>query len=600
MTQINNLSKAYGGKTLFSDVTFSIGKKERCALIGRNGTGKSTLIKLLAGLEESDSGDICHPQGSVIGTLPQHLTFTEATIVEEAQLGLPYEIKDEVYRVKKILTGLGFSENDFYQSPDSFSGGYQLRVALCKVLVGEPDLLLLDEPTNYLDIASIRWLERFLCNWQGKLLFISHDRAFLNRVCTHVIGINRSSVKKIKGNLNKYSELIESQEETYELTRQKLDKKKAHMQSFIEKFGAKASKAKQAQSKAKTIEKMGSMSQLQDDSTLSFSFNYKRFPGQLLLKAEDLQFSYEPTDSEEPLINQLSVSIEKGERLGIIGKNGRGKSTILRLLTEEISPQVGSVVIKENTSIGYFGQTNIEKLHPENTIEEELVADFPGVPYSKIRGACGVMLFSGDDAKKRISVLSGGERSRVLLAKILLTPTNLLILDEPTHHLDLESVEAFINALSNFPGSVILVSHDESVLNQLNPDKLIICHTNAQEVFLGDYPTFLEKKGWGDADKKTKNKKRDLTEKESKEAQKNRHQALKNIQKKTNQIEKKIELLDKEKNSLEETLATAAQENDQKAVRSTSAKLKETTATLDTLYEEFQSLINKEEELANS
>lgn len=493
MLQIDRVSKSYGARALFSDASFHIGKRDRCALAGRNGSGKSTLLKIIAGEETVDEGSVSMPKGHRIGALPQHIRFTEFTLIEEAVLGLPVEERHCQYKVEIILEGLGFSDQDFEKPPESFSGGYQLRLALCKVLAGEPDLLILDEPTNYLDILAIRWLETFLRAWPGQILFVSHDRTFVNRVATHVIGIKRGQVKKVKGNLDAYNEMITIHEETYERRRENVEKKKKHMMSFVDRFGAKSTKAAQAQSRLRAIEKMETLEVLQEENDLAFKFNYKKIHSKRILTTKKLHFSYL---ASIPLIQNVHLEIENGERLAIIGKNGSGKSTLLRLLLKELIPNQGEVTLGPNTELAYFGQTNIDRLNGKHTIEEELSAAFPEVPYGQICRVCGAMLFSGDDIKKKISILSGGERSRVLLAKILLTPANLLLLDEPTHHLDVESVAALMHAINHFPGSVVLVSHDEDVLKKLNPHKLIICHKKRQEHFLGNYQLFLETKGW--------------------------------------------------------------------------------------------------------
>ncbi len=493
MVQVDRISKSYGDRLLFADVTFSIGRRERIVIAGRNGSGKSTLIRIMTGEETHDSGELRLPKGLRIGSLPQHLRFTEKTLIEEAVLGLPPEERELQYKVEIILEGLGFSDADFLKPPHSFSGGYQLRLALCKVLAADPDLLLLDEPTNYLDILAIRWLEKFLLDWRGELVLISHDRTFVNKVCTHVVGLKRGKAKKVKGNLKDYYEMIQIQEETYEKRREKIDKKKKHMMSFVERFGAKATKAAQAQSRVKAIEKLGEMEALQDEQSLLFRFNYRRNQSKKVLDCKQLSFSFNP---KKELIRNLGFELGNQERIAIIGKNGSGKSTILRLIAGELTPTAGDVVLGGNTELGYFGQTNIERLNGENRIEEELTQAFPSAPYAQVRAACGAMLFSGDDAKKPISVLSGGECSRVLLAKILLTPSNLLLLDEPTHHLDVESVEALMEAISHFEGSVVLVTHDEDVLHRYNPHKLIVCHDQHQQFFLGNYGEFLDTQGW--------------------------------------------------------------------------------------------------------
>lgn len=490
---VKQLTKAYGERVLFDEVNIHLGSGERCALVGRNGSGKSTLLKILSDQMGYDGGEIVTPRGCRIGTLAQHQQFLEKTLLDEAITGLQEEVRHESYRVERLLMGLGFTKEDFSAPPESFSGGYQLRLALVKVLAGEPNLLLLDEPTNYLDIVSIRWLERFLKGWPGEMIFVSHDRSFVNAVCTHILGIRRSQVFKNRGNLEAYESLMQVKEETHENRRIGLEKKKAHMQAFVDRFGAKATKAGQAQSRMKAIEKMETLESLKTEASLDFSFTYKATASRRLIEATDVSFAYIP---EEPLIQEVSLEVTSQERLAIIGKNGRGKSTLLRLLLGEIKPQSGKIQTTGSMQIAYFGQTHIDRLDNTMTIEGCLQDAFPSIPYGRIRAACGSMLFSGDDAKKRISVLSGGERSRVLLAKILLTPANVLLLDEPTHHLDMESVEALMVAIQKFEGAVVLVSHDESVLNAMKPKKLVVCKESRQTVFHGSYEAFLDSGGW--------------------------------------------------------------------------------------------------------
>lgn len=494
MVQLQNISKSFGGRVLFSQGNLHIGPQDRCAIVGRNGSGKSTLLRMILGEESVDEGELVIPQRKSIGTLPQHIVFTESTVLEEAVLGLPIELRDSVYLVEKILMGLGITEEMFRVSPESLSGGYRLRLALCKVLVAEPDILLLDEPTNYLDIVTIRWLERFLSRWQGQVLFISHDKSFVNKVCTHIIGIHRKQLKKVEGNLEKYYELLALSKESHERAREKIEKKKAHMQSFVDRFRAKASKAAQARGRQKAIDKLESLDALVDEAEIDFDFKYLRFNGKKLLETKHLSFSY---GAQGPLlINKLSLTVDPGDRLAVIGKNGRGKSTFLRLLTGHLRPSSGELIAAEKLVTGYFGQDSIEKLQLEHSLEEELSNACPKATYEEIRSACGVMLFDNDDMKKKIRVLSGGERSRVVLAKILLSETNFLILDEPTHHLDVESIDALLRAIKNFSGTVILVSHEESVLNDFEANKILIFESKRQRPFLGSYQDFLDRVGW--------------------------------------------------------------------------------------------------------
>ncbi len=489
MLQFSNVSKAYGGESVLEGLSFKLNKGDRCGLVGRNGSGKTTILRLITGEETRDGGSVDKPKDYSIGYLTQHLKFTEPTVIEDAALGLPPE---QIYKVEKILFGLGFKEEDLYKDPHLFSGGYQLRIHLAKVLVKEPDCLLLDEPTNYLDIISIRWLTKFLQNWPRECILISHDRDFMDHVTTHTLGVHRKSVKKLQGGTRKFYEQLLEEERVHEQTRLNLEKKRGHVESFITRFGGKASKATQAQSRKKQLERMPALEELAKLHHLDFNFPYAPFPGKRLLEATDIAFSY---DKKESLISDLNLTIDKGERIAIIGKNGRGKSTILRLLAQDLQPNKGNLKLSPNVKVGFFGQSNIERLHPKMTVEEEITLAAPHLSVAQVRNICGIMLFSGDLAKKTIGVLSGGERSRVLLGKILASPCNLLLLDEPTNHLDMESIEALMAAMELFEGAIILVSHSEMILRDL-PQKLVVCHERNQHIFDGDYDLFLEREGW--------------------------------------------------------------------------------------------------------
>ena len=493
MIQVENLSIGYSGDAILEDVSFTINPQERCGLIGRNGSGKTTLLRLLVGQEKVDTGTISFSKGYKLGYLDQHIRFSSPTVLEESLLGLKEEDRHETFRAEKILFGLGFKEEDLDVSPMQMSGGYQLRLHLTKVLLSEPDCLLLDEPTNYLDILSIRFLTRFLNQWKGELILISHDREFLDSVTTHTLGVHRKKVRKYKGGTTVFFEQIVQEEEIHERTRANLEKKKAHLQSFIERFGAKASKAGQAQSKQKLLNRIPALEKLKSLYDLEFHFHERPFHGKKMAELKGAAFSYE---KDKPIIHDLSFEIEKGERIAIIGKNGYGKSTLLRMIAGELECLAGEMRLSEQAAVGYFGQTNIMRLHPEATIEEEVGSANTQLNITQVKAICGQMMFSGDTAKKKVSVLSGGEKSRVLLGKILARPCNLLLLDEPTHHLDVESIEALIDALEDFEGAVVIVTHSELILKRLSLDKLVVCHVGRQEMFRGHYEEFIEKVGW--------------------------------------------------------------------------------------------------------
>lgn len=546
MIQVEGLSIAHQGIFLFDEVSFTIQPGEKCGLVGRNGSGKSTLIKLLTGQEIPDSGTTTFRKGYTIATLEQHIAFTQASVLQEALCHLPLEEQAKTYKAEKILHGLGFTEEAIEKSPALLSGGYQLRLHLAKALLLEPDCLLLDEPTNYLDIVTIRWLSELLKNWQGEFILISHDREFMDSVTTHTMGIHRQKVRKVKGSTIAFYEQICQEEEIYQRTAENFDKKRAHLQSFIDRFGAKATKAAQANARKKMLARIPSLEKLKELYHLDFAFNEAPFSGKKMIEANNLSFSYQ---SGQPIIEDLSLAIEKGERIAIIGKNGLGKSTLLKLLGKDLTPQEGAIKWADNVKLGYFGQTNIDRLHSGHIIEEEIASANPLLTYSEVKAICGLMMFSGAQAEKSISVLSGGEKSRVLLGKILATPCNLLLLDEPTHHLDMESIEALIDALEDFQGALILVTHSELMLKRIAFDRLVICRQGKQELFLGDYEDFLERRGWGEeVVQPSKKKGKDFREVKQQRAELigQRSKALKPIDQKIASLEKQLQTLESE------------------------------------------------------
>ncbi len=545
MIQVEDLKLVYSGEPVFEEVSFTVGPKERCGLIGRNGSGKTSLMRLLVGQEQPDKGTISFSKGYKLGYLDQHIRFTMPTVIEEACQGLRPEDRDETYRAEAILFGLGFKEEDMDLPPSQMSGGYQLRLHLTKVLLSEPDCLLLDEPTNYLDILSIRFLTRFLQQWKGELILISHDREFMDSVTTHILGVHRKRVHKYKGGTTTFFEQIVQQEEIYERTRSNLEKKKEHLQSFIDRFGAKASKAAQAQARQKQLNRIPALEKLKALYDLDFNFQEREFNGKKMMEAKEIAFSYE---EDTPIIHDLSLVIEKGDRIAIIGKNGYGKSTLLRLISGELSPQKGEVRISDQTHIGYFGQTNIQRLKSDATIEEEIGSANTALNLTQVKQICGQMMFAKDIAKKKISVLSGGEKSRVLLGKILARPCNLLLLDEPTHHLDVESIEALIDALEDFKGAVVIVTHTELILKRLSLNKIVVCHVGRQVPFDGHYEEFLEKVGWEEEGAQEKAER----ETSGKDERKKKHEELMVARAKIRPLENELRKIEKQISDKEE------------------------------------------------
>jgi ATP-binding cassette subfamily F protein 3 len=361
-------------------------------------------------------------------------------------------------------------------------------------------MLLLDEPNNYLDITSIRWLERFLIAWPSELMLITHDRSFMDRVVTHTLAIHRRRVKKIEGDTGKIYAQIAVEEETYEKTRINDERRRKEIENFIARFRASAQLQGLVESRKKTLAKMGKKDKLETIKTLAFDFAYRPFHGKYALNAEELTFGYEPG---HPLIKDFGLCIGARDRVFIIGPNGRGKTTLLKLLAGVLKPEIGGVASPAAVAPGYFEQTNVQSLVPQNTVLDEIQSADCGVEPGKARFLAGLMMFEGDDALKKITVLSGGEKSRVLLGRLIATPVNLLLLDEPTNHLDLESSDALLAAIEDFPGAVVMVTHDEMFLHAL-AERLIVFQEGGITVFEGTYERFLDRVGWSGEEERTR------------------------------------------------------------------------------------------------
>ena len=495
MIQVNNLSKGYAKQNLLEKITFQVGKGEKIGLVGRNGHGKTTLFRMIIGEETPDEGEISIPKNYRIGYQEQRLHFTQHTILRECAQALPPDHSADLWKVEKILVGLGFEMSDMERSPLEFSGGFQVRLNLTKLLLSEPDMLLLDEPTNYLDILAIRWLKGFLQEWKSEFILITHDREFMDDVVTHTIAIHRTRVRKLDGNTEKMYFQLANEEEIYEKTRLNEDKERKRIEQFVNRFKAKAKLASRVQSRVKKLERMDKRERLAEIKDLDFAFSFTPLAGRWAFEAQGISFSY---DGGKPyLIDKLEISVEKTDRVAIIGRNGKGKSTLIRMLAGELEPIEGGVRYPPNVRIGYFGQTNRETLTPHLTVEEEIYKSMEEPSRERARGIAGAMLFEGDFSQKLVSVLSGGEKARLLLGKILAAPTNLLLLDEPTNHLDMQASDALLEALDDYDGGCIIVTHNEMFLNAL-PNRLIVFDENRAFVFEGTYQEFLENVGWAE------------------------------------------------------------------------------------------------------
>ena len=582
MIKINQLSKSYFARELFADVSFQMTAGERLGLVGRNGHGKTTLFRLILGQEEPDSGEITIPRNYRIGHLEQHLHFTRPTILEEAVLGLPEEESHSIYKAEAILFGLGFSQADLGNAPRKFSGGFQIRINLAKLLLSEPNLLLLDEPTNYLDITSVRWITRFLSNFRGELILISHDRDFMDRVTTHTAVIHRQKVRKFEGGTAKAYAQIILEDEIHEKTRANEERKRAHAEAFINRFRAQASKAKMVQSRIKMLERIPKLDEIADIESLDFEFRHAPFTAKTLLEARDLSFGYTP---DHLLFRHMNLTINARDKFGVIGNNGKGKSTLLNVISSGLIPVTGEIKVHPDMRLGYFGQTNIQRLNPKLTIEEEIEQTNPALTRTQVRNICGTMMFGGDLALKKVAVLSGGEKSRTLLGKILAHPSNLLLLDEPNNHLDMESIDALIESLQDFPGALLIVTHNERILRAL-ARKLIVFHRGKVDVFNSGYDEFLEKIGWeeetdGTSAQKKPTSRNNYSEKKEREKAERREKA---------RIEKLEALIMKSENALKqynEQLEIEANRNNLAQINELSKKISRVKQEIEDLYHQY-------------
>ena len=603
MISVQYVSKHYLEQVIFDNISFNLNSRERTALVGRNGHGKTTLFRMLTGQEQCDEGTIAVPKNYRIGYLSQHINFTKPTVLEEGCCSLPSDQEGDDWKVKSVLSGLGFSEDDFDRDPSEFSGGYQIRLNLAKVLVSDPDLLLLDEPTNFLDIVSIRWLTGFLNNWKNEIVIISHDRGFTDSVATHTLGIHRHKIVKIKGTTQEYYDRILKSEEIHEKQRLNEDKKRKQAESFINSFRAKAGHASLVQSRVKSLEKQEVLKKLEKISTLSFSFNSAPFPAKSIMEAQDLTFAY--NDDNSPLIDHLNFNVESNDKICIIGKNGKGKTTLLKLLAGILSPSEGKVRNHPQTKIGYYEQANTADLNDKLTVEEEIASTVSGIERGRVRSICGAMMFSGDSALKKVKVLSGGEKCRTLLGKLLVLPTNILLLDEPTHHLDMQSCEAMMDAIDNFSGAVLMVTHNEHILHRV-ANKLIVFHHDKIFFFHGTYSQFLDQIGWDDQESIKPSKRSSaqesttgLNKKEKRkiraEFNARRSKVLAPFEKKIKGIEKNIEKAERQLQIDMESLIKASHDQDGATISKLSKSSKQIQNNINTLYEDLEDATEKYE-----
>ena len=583
MLFVKNLYKSFGAQPLFVGADFQLNRGEKVGIIGRNGHGKSTLIRLLESEDGLDEGEIVKPDNYRIGALEQHLNFNKASIAEEVAQVLPDEEKHEAWRAEKLLSGLGFAPTDFVRPASEFSGGFQIRIKLAALLLSEPDLLLLDEPTNYLDVLAIRWLERFLQTWKGEVICVSHDHAFLERAMTHTAAVHRLKIKKYNGGPTKCLKAIALEEVIHERTMKNDLKERGRQEKFIREFRSGARSAGLVQSRIKMLEKRESLEALAPIPPIKFKFTETDFNGAKMMEAHNLQFGY-PNGPD--LLKKIGLELFPGDRVGIIGANGQGKTTLLRALAGEIQTTSGTYKKHINAHLGYLGQSNINRLEPGRTIVEELLT-VNQVGEQQARTIAGSLLFSGDLAYKRIEVLSGGEKARVNLGKVLLTPVNVLLLDEPTNHLDYESVQALIKAVNAFDGAVVFVTHDERFL-QTVAKQLIVFDGGKVAPFEGPYDQFLSDVGFSSEAEEAKS----TPLEKAVSAATDRKKSNKEVQKLLRPLKRQLKEVEKTIGKLE-TAQTTNKDNFARAYRQGN-KLK-----METLGIEYQNLqIDLESEMA--
>ena len=616
MLEARNLSLSVGTKELLNDSSFRVGDKDHVSLVGLNGTGKTTLLRLISAPNTDSaliiSGQFLKSAETTIGYLPQEISFDadlEKTALQyalqanvrlfelsdkitrmEHELALPdQDYEGEAYHqliehfsdamhefdhlggytmqsnAEKVLGGLGFSEIDFHKKVKDFSGGWQMRLHLTKLLLQNPTLLLLDEPTNHLDIDSLRWLENYLLNYEHSYIIVSHDRFFLDKLTTKTLEIAFTQINEYKGN---YSYYEKEKAERYELMMGKYEndvKKVAELKAFVDRFRYKATKARQAQSRLRQMEKMekNMQSPEEDLSRISFRFPKANPSGREVMRLDGVKKAYIlPDGSKKQVLTGIDLEVMRGDRIAIVGSNGAGKTTFCKILAGHIDFE-GKLTMGHNVSLNYFAQHQTENLSQEKSVYTEMVDSAPtSEAQKKVRDILGCFLFSGDAVNKKIRVLSGGEKSRVALAKILLQASNLLIMDEPTNHLDMRSKEMLIDSLEYYDGTLLIVSHDRYFLDSL-VNKVVEIKNGTLQLYLGTYAEYLEK-----AEKVIEDERKleaasrqkgqsapvKVTEKEKVQAEKSA--SAKKDKKKIDELELKINQLEKKKESLETMMAT--------------------------------------------
>jgi len=641
MIDIQNLSIQFTGENLFENVNLKISRHDKIALVGSNGAGKSTFLKLLYGLEQPESGSIKKQKGIRIGYLPQEIIgfkgnrlFEEvksslqdiATLEEREkividalndinlsederaelidELGEIHQRKEELdfysanSKIEKVLIGLGFSEKDFFRYTDEFSGGWQMRIQMAKILLSENDLILMDEPTNHLDIDSLEWLIDYLQNTSSAIIVVSHDRHFVTSVTTKTLEVYNRQINFYSGNYSQYLLFKEEREKQLISLQKQQEKKIKELEKFIERFRYKATKAKQVQSRIKQLEKIEVVEIMEEEKKIELHFPEPSTSGIIPVELVNISHSYNDIN----VLKDINLAIERGDKIAVVGPNGAGKTTLTKIISSRISPTSGKINYGNNTIISYYEQEVADSINPDFDLIDALEDVNSEIPIGRIRTILGSFLFSGDDVFKKIKVLSGGEKSRIALARLLLTKSNFIILDEPTNHLDFNSKEILQKALIEFSGTMMIVSHDIDFLRPI-VNKVFELRNNKVKIYLGGIDDYLSKRL--DVEKQeiknqiesTNDKSRKDQKRLEAELRQKKYKATKELKTELEKIENDIAQLEEEKKKLEILLADPKTFSSPQLAKETNSKYEFTKNELESKYERWTTISQKIEEI---